>query len=681
MPIIELHNKAAKLRNQIGDMRNKIMYVLDNKEREDGEKIKEEVNQKMRGSDRKSFNELTEIYTDLKNIYSRLSEETQIFIPTDFNPTRFVRSKEDGEQMVYNEDHTRVGSANYQDNKMVGKYTEHDLQRFDTLVDTLENSSYVVDKSEIFSNEIKILEKYFIYSSNIEDVKKLKKRRNPLAIIEIGYYEQGEIKSIKRIIHNRYIDKATFDKQGNLRRIYYNIRENNQHNAHRLVFRANGQFKYYVNTDKFYVEWKYAPLSEGHGPCNCIRAFGDYEMQQGSDGQLHFSFDRNNGSVVFVDNQYYYALFSQGNAITKNIEKPTTEKKGSNVVIERKYMPVLLDSRVLELKERILNLEERVLLRTEVIDKGVVVSYLTYSAHPVCQEYLDESLMENAYVTYLVPIMNDKMPLMKLIYKDDEVRVMEKQGDVPSFLLEGTLDDGHNCDLDRVIHLFVDFAGSGYEGLDNKSEENLFESSDNEGDIDETRPEPISDRHKYTNHDPKNKGDFLPIDISPKKDEISDSEGDIDEVKPEPVSDSDSYTNHDPKNKGDSLPTDISPKKDEVSDSEGDIDEVKPEPVSDSDSYTNHDPKNKGDSLPTDISPKKDEISDSEGDIDNRKPESVNNSKSEANYKPEELVDGHRSMDGNNHLPEELVDDHRSMDGNDQLTDKVDNLNSNMVNR
>ena len=38
-------------------------------------------------------------------------------------------------------------------------------------------------------------------------------------------------------------------------------------------------------------------------------------------------------------------------------------------------------------------------------------------------------------------------------------------------------------------------------------------------------------------------------------------------------------------------------------------------------------------------------------------------------------------MDGNNHLPEELVDDHRSMDGNDQLTDKVDNLNSNMVNR
>ena len=601
-PVVEERNRRAKLMNQIGEMKNKIMDVQREME-SDPENIKEQVTQKTRLLDKTPTNELEKVLEDLEDMYKRLCEETKVFIPTDFSSKRFVKSKKDGKQPVYDEKHNKVGEATYKDGRMVGEYREHDLSNYDELRNYFDTSPYVVDLSVKYDEEAKCFEKKFYYSIRREEVESLSKPIDPLVIVEVGYDERERIKYIRRVVYDRYIDKATFDENGNLRRIHYNVKDENGHyQPHCIVFRNNGQFKYYIRYNKFLVEWGSTTRRDVNGSFSTIRSFGDYCLKPSDSGKLCAEIDSQEGAAVYFY-EYYYALFREGQLGLKDIKIPSVKKEDDHKVEEKKAMPKLLDTTVS-------SMEDRVIGRVETVPGGLISSSFSYSDQPYYQEFRSDSKDVVASVSYLVPIVNADMPLMGLVYKDGKRRVLQKNGNVPPNMLNDAIDDGHNCNLERVKELFFDFSESGYEGLD----PNI----------------PVPDLHKR----------HLPEDIADNMDEIS-SEGEIDEVNDSTSEDSESSGNK--PNPVNHLPEEIPGNKEPVSDGEGEIDEV-----SDSTSEGGEHPGDMPYSenhLPEDIAGNKDALSD-EGEID----EVSDSTSDETNKHPD------NKPNSGNHLPEEIAD-------------------------
>ena len=601
-PVVEERNRRAKLTNQIGEMRNKIMEVQREME-SDPENIKEQVIQKTRLLDKTPTNELEKVLEDLEDMYKRLCEETKVFIPTDFSSKRFVKSKKDGKQPVYDEKHIKVGEATYKDGRMV-EYKEHDLSNYDVLKNYFDTSPYVVDLSVKYDEETKCFEKKFYYSIRREEVESLSKPIDPLVIVEVGYDDEHErIKYIRRVVYDRYIDKATFDENGNLRRIHYNVKDENGHyQPHCIVFRNNGQFKYYIRYNKFLVEWGSTTRRDVNGSFSTIRSFGDYCLKPSDSGKLCAEIDSQEGAAVYFY-EYYYALFREGQLGLKDIKKPSVKKEDDNKVEEKKAMPKLLDTTVS-------SMEDRVIGRVETVPGGLISSSFSYSDQPYYQEFRSDSKDVVASVSYLVPIVNADMPLMGLVYKDGKRRVLQKNGNVPPNMLNDAIDDGHNCNLERVKELFFDFSESGYEGLD----PNI----------------PVPDLHKR----------HLPEDIADNMDEIS-SEGEIDEVNDSTSEDSESSGNK--PNPVNHLPEEIPDNMDALS-GEGDIDEVRDSISGETNEHSGNKP-NPGNHLPEEIADNMDEIS-SEGDIDEVR-DSISD---ERNKHPD------NKPNSGNHLPEEIAD-------------------------
>ena len=578
--------------NQIGEMKNKIMDVQREME-SDPENIKEQVTQKTRLLDKTPTNELEKVLEDLEDMYNRLCEETKVFIPVDFSFKRFVKSKKDGKQPVYDEKHNKVGEATFKDGRMVDIYIEHDLSNYDELRNYFNTSPYVVDLSVKYDEEAKCFEKKFYYSIRREDVESLSKPIDPLAIVEVGYDEHERIKYIRRVVYNRYIDKATFDENGNLKRIHYNVKDENGHyQPHCIVYRNNGQLKYYISHSKFLVEWGSTTRRDVNGSFSTIRSFGDYCLKLNDNGKLSPEIDSQEGAAVYFY-EYYYALFRKGQLGLKNVDKPGVKKEDENKVEEKKAMPKLLDTTVS-------GIEDRVIGRVETVPEGLISSSYSYSDQPYYQEFRSDSKDVVASVSYLVPIVNADMPLMGLVYKDGKRRVLQKNGNVPPNMLNDAIDDGHNCNLERVKELFFDFSESGYEGLD----PNI----------------PVPDLHKR----------HLPEEIPDNMDEIS-SEGEIDEVN-----DSTSEGGEPPGNKPNSrnhLPEEIPDNMDALS-GEGDIDEVRDSISGETNEHSGNKP-NSGNHLPEEIADNKEPVS--EGDIDEVVTDSISdggNNKDERNQDP-----------------------------------------------
>ena len=590
-PVVEERNRRAKLTNQIGEMKNKIMEVQREME-SDPENIKEQVTQKTRLLDKTPTNELEKVLEDLEDMYNRLCEETKVFIPTDFSPKRFVKSKKDGKQPVYDEKHNKVGEATYKDGKMV-EYREHDLSNYDKLRNYFDTSPYVVDLSVKYDEETKCFEKKFYYSIRREEVESLSKPIDPLVIVEVGYDERERIKYIRRVVYDRYIDKATFDENGNLRRIHYNVKDENGHyQPHCIVFRNNGQFKYYIRYNKFLVEWGSTTRRDVNGSFSTIRSFGDYCLKPSDSGKLCAEIDSQEGAAVYFY-EYYYALFREGQLGLKDIKKPSVKKEDDNKVEEKKVMPKLLDTTVS-------SMEDRVIGRVETVPGGLISSSFSYSDQPYYQEFRSDSKDVVASVSYLVPIVNADMPLMGLVYKDGKRRVLQKNGNVPPNMLNDAIDDGHNCNLERVKELFFDFSESGYEGLD----PNI----------------PVPDLHKR----------HLPEDIADNMDEIS-SEGEMDEVNDSTSEDSESSGNK--PNSRNHLPEEIPDNMDALS-GEGDIDEVRDSISGETNEHSGNKP-NSGNHLPEEIADNKEPVS--EGEIDEVVTDSISddgNNKDERNQDP-----------------------------------------------
>ena len=591
-PVVEERNRRAKLMNQIGEMKNKIMDVQREME-SDPENIKEQVTQKTRLLDKTPTNELEKVLVDLEDMYNRLCEETKVFIPTDFSPKRFVKSKKDGKQPVYDEKHNKVGVATYKDGRMVGEYIEHDLSNYDELRNYFDTSPYVVDLSVKYDEEAKCFEKKFYYSIRREEVESLSKPIDPLVIVEVGYDERERIKYIRRVVYDRYIDKATFDENGNLRRIHYNVKDENGHyQPHCIVFRNNGQFKYYIRYNKFLVEWGSTTRRDVNGSFSTIRSFGDYCLKPSDSGKLCAEIDSQEGAAVYFY-EYYYALFREGQLGLKDIKIPSVKKEDDHKVEEKKAMPKLLDTTVS-------SMEDRVIGRVETVPGGLISSSFSYSDQPYYQEFRSDSKDVVASVSYLVPIVNADMPLMGLVYKDGKRRVLQKNGNVPPNMLNDAIDDGHNCNLERVKELFFDFSESGYEGLD----PNI----------------PVPDLHKR----------HLPEDIADNMDEIS-SEGEIDEVN-DSTSEGGEHPGDMPYSEN-HLPEDIAGNKDALSD-EGEIDEVSDSTSDETNKHPDNKP-NSGNHLPEEIADNKEPVS--EGDIDEVVTDSISdggNNKDERNQDP-----------------------------------------------
>ena len=636
-PVVEERNRRAKLMNQIGEMKNKIMDVQREME-SDPENIKEQVTQKTRLLDKTPTNELEKVLEDLEDMYKRLCEETKVFIPVDFSFKRFVKSKKDGKQPVYDEKHNKVGEATFKDGRMVDIYIEHDLSNYDELRNYFNTSPYVVDLSVKYDEEAKCFEKKFYYSIRREDVESLSKPIDPLAIVEVGYDEHERIKYIRRVVYNRYIDKATFDENGNLKRIHYNVKDENGHyQPHCIVYRNNGQLKYYISHSKFLVEWGSTTRRDVNGSFSTIRSFGDYCLKLNDNGKLSPEIDSQEGAAVYFY-EYYYALFRKGQLGLKNVDKPGVKKEDENKVEEKKAMPKLLDTTVS-------GIEDRVIGRVETVPGGLISSSYSYSDQPYYQEFRSDSKDVVASVSYLVPIVNADMPLMGLVYKDGKRRVLQKNGNVPPNMLNDAIDDGHNCNLERVKELFFDFSESGYEGLDinipvpdlhkRHQPEEIPDNMDalSEGEFDEER-DSISDERNEPSGNKPNSGNHLPDVIDDNKEQVSDGEGEMDEVN-DSISDETNESSGNKPNSGNHLPDIIDDNKEQVSDEEGEIDEVNDSTSEDSEHSGNK--PNSGNHLPDVIDDNKEQVSDEEGDIDEVVTHSISdggNNKDERNQDP-----------------------------------------------
>ena len=625
-PIVEEHNKKAKLMNQIAEIRNKANDILTSMQPAD-QSYPDRISQLTRSLDKKDSQELSQVFEDINRIYKDLYRKSENFKSTDFNKRRHVKSVEDGTQTIYDENLDPVGTATFKDGKMTGEYVEHEPDGDDVLKNYFNTSSYVVDRSvRINENGGKRFEKVFTYSVRESDVASLTEPINPLAIVEIGYDEQGLIKYIRRKVYNRYIDKATFDKNGNLLRIRYNVLVNGHHWPHTIVYQKNGQFKYYMSTNQFLVEWGHTK-AETYNSCSPIRAFGDYRMDRTPDGKLSLRFEWKDGAVVYFE-KYFYALYEKAQLKEKDLKIPKIDKKNDAVCLEEKQIPILLDTTVSQL-------ENRVISSIEKIPQGYVTSLYSYDdEHPYYRECKSDSLKSIASVSYLVPIKNQKMPLMSLIYNDDQPRVIEKNGEMIPCLLANVMDDGHNCNLERVKQLFFDFTGSGYEGLDsqitttdhpiNSLPEEVRQAHDeiDGGEIDEVKPDAIDeDEDAKTEHDYSKRR--LPESVKQDHEEID--EGEIDEINPDAIDEGDSYskTEHDDSKRH--LPESVKQDHEEID--EGEIDEVKPDTrdaIDEGDFYskTEHDDSQRH--LPESVKQDHEEID--EGEMDELKSGDVLNS-------------------------------------------------------
>ena len=650
-PVVEERNRRAKLMNQIGEVKNKIMDVQKAME-SDPKHVSEKVNEQTRSLDKKPTDDLEKVLGSLQETYDSLCAETNIFIPTDFSSSRFVKSMKDGKQAVFDEKHNKVGEAFFKNGKMVGEYIEHNLNNYDELKSYFNTSSYVVDSSVKYSEETKCFEKTFFYSIRRNDVEGLSKPIDPLAIIEVGYDEHERIKYIRRIIHNRYIDKASFDENGNLLRIHYNIREQNGHyHPHSIVYRRNGQLKYYINEDRFLVEWGSTTRADANDSFSTIRAFGDYRLEPNSNGKICVEIESKEGEAVYF-NEYYYAFFRRGQIGPKNIDKPDVKKEGENLVVEKKRMPVLLDTTTS-------HLEERMIGSLETVPGGYISSFYSYSSTPYYQEYRSDSKDVVASVSYLVPIDNEEMPLMAIIYNDGKRRVLQKNGNVPPSLLKDVIDDGHNCDLERIKKLFFDFTSTGYEGLDTSipvydtNRDHLPEDVPNhkdavsEGEIDEAPSNAISDEVNPNPYPSRDSVDRRPEDSFIDKDAMS--EGEIDEVTSNAISDEVNPDLYSSRDSVDRRPEDSFNDKDSVDD--GAIDEVLNESISEEKNRDLHHEHRHLNPLP-EVTFNKEEDAVSEGSIDEVISDAISegaNSKDEGNQvqiiksiavdaRPEEMI-------------------------------------------
>ncbi|CBK20305.2 uncharacterized protein [Blastocystis hominis] len=238
-------------------------------------------------------------------------------------------------------------------------------------------------------------------------------------------------------------------------------------------------------------------------------------------------------------------------------------------------MPVLLDTTTSYLEERMIG-------SLETVPGGYISSFYSYSSTPYYQEYRSDSKDVVASVSYLVPIYNEEMPLMAIIYNDGKRRVLQKNGNVPPSLLKDVIDDGHNCDLERIKKLFFDFTSTGYEGLDTSipvydtNRDHLPEDVPNDKDavddgaIDEVTSNAISDEVNPDLYSSRDSVDRRPEDSFIDKDAVDD--GAIDEVTSNAISDEVNPDLYSSRDSVDRRPEDSFIDKDAVDD--GAIDEV-----------------------------------------------------------------------------------------------------------
>ena len=98
-PIVEEHNKKAKLMNQIAEIRNKANDILTSMQPAD-QSYPDRISQLTRSLDKKDSQELSRVFEDINRIYKDLYRKSENFKSTDFNKRRHVKSVEDGTQTI-----------------------------------------------------------------------------------------------------------------------------------------------------------------------------------------------------------------------------------------------------------------------------------------------------------------------------------------------------------------------------------------------------------------------------------------------------------------------------------------------------------------------------------------------------------------------------------------------------